>query len=57
MKNTVNLEELAAFALRTTGEYCADTMLAHFAAQNPHATDEEINDTHALIEGFVEDAI
>lgn len=57
MKNTVNLEELAAFALRTTGEYCADTMLAHFAAQNPHATDKEINDTHTLIEGFVEDAI
>ena len=57
MKKPFNIEELAAFSLNTTGEYCADTMLAHFAAHNPHATDEEINSTHEHIEAFVQDAI
>lgn len=52
----INFESLAAHSLSMTGECCPDTMLAHFSATNPTATDDEINHAHEQIEGFVENA-
>lgn len=53
----INLEKLATHSLSMTGEYCPDTMLAHYASLNPSASDDQIHTAHELIEEFVEDAI
>lgn len=56
MKHIINIEQLASFSLRMTGEYCSGTMIAQYAANNPHANDSEINEVTSLIEEFIQDA-
>lgn len=57
MKTKFNLEKLASFSLKHTGEYCPHTMLAQFAATNPEATDLEVLEAEVDIMEFVKDAI
>lgn len=49
-------EQLANFSLNTTGELCPDTMLAHFSALNPNATDKQVEHARTAFVEFVEDA-